>query len=143
VSAWLVTDIHISALTQAAVVEGIIHPDRRMELAQRMKQNNLLALHHRYRDEAPPDDPTEIELELTTVEAPLRPDVIVDGFRCWNYQCAEYDGYDDRIEYKVMGQLVAKLHEQHVIHKSDRWGIDNWDQVIDTRDMGEQLALTD
>lgn len=142
-SAWLVTDTHISALTQAAVQYQIIHPDQRLELAQRMKQNNLLALHHRYRDDAPPDDFTEIEIDLTTVEAPLRPDVLVDGFRCWDYQCMEYDGYNERIEYKLMGQLVAKLHEQHVIHKSDRWGIDSWDQVIDTREMGVQLALTD
>ena len=140
-SAWLVTDTHISAMTQAAAEHGIIPADKRMELGKRMKQNNLLSLHYRYRDPAPPEDFSEIELVLTTVEAPLRPSVIVDGFRCWSYQCMEYDGFDQRIEYLHLVDLMKVLTEKYTINKTDVWGIDSWDQVIDQSQMGEQLAI--
>lgn len=142
-SAWMVTDTHLSALVQEAVVRGIVPPADADGLWCRMKWENHYALHCRYGDELIWDDSTEVPCARTSVEAPLDPWAVLKGISCWGYQCAEFDGWDQTAAHITMNGLgdVLRLElglvddDQHYRSEYDRapWGIDMWGDVIAQR----------
>ena len=137
-SAWQVSDTHLSALVQSAVVEQVIPPFMADELWKRMKWNNMWALHVRYMDDAP-ETWTKVELNRDSIEAPLRPAAVWKGIRCWGYQCAEWDGFDQTPEYKIMEELAKKLqYDNHIPDEmghdwanDEPWGISEWKEIVD------------
>ena len=130
-SAWLCSDIHLSALVQSAIVERIIAPDEADELWREMRRDNLYALHCRYGDLMP----DKIKVERTSVEAPLDPVVIVHNIGCWNYQCSEFSDCDLTLAFVTMRLLDEHLRRQMGCEPDDyvssnHWGINAWSQAI-------------
>ena len=134
----MVTDVHLSAMIQAAVVEGVIDIRKADYWWREAKWQNLYALHCRYRDPLeidgePIEEPQDIPSERTSVEAPLRPEVIEHIIACWGYQCAEFDGYDDTRISHVMDQVVATLKAKYPDMDWEQrdlpWGISDWAEV--------------
>ena len=143
-SAWMTTPVHRSALVQAAIVYDVIDPISAQDLYRDMWYSNMLALHHRYGD-TPPDE-VFFTNDRTTVEAPLDINVIILNINCWEYQCAEYEGYDIRWSAAVMNELRDKLlakagfdpgedgmdlwYKNVRRHMDMPWGIHDWDEVM-------------
>lgn len=139
-SAWMTSRTHRSAITQSAVVESIIPPERAAWLFDELTRINRLALHHRYNDK----HPDELDLEHREVaEAPLDPNVLILNIGCLRYQCAEYDGWDDEEAMLIVEKLRRKLLDDQGYageEGEDRWysdhgskgpwGIDSWNQVV-------------
>lgn len=138
--------IHRSALVQAAIEHGIILPEQGDELFRAMWYTNRLALYYRYGDEHP--DELECD-ERQAVEAPLRVEQIVHNIGCFDYQCAEFSGYDEMPATRTMEALRLHLlrtklgmsDEEWNIWRRGRsddfvWGIDKWSDVIDFTKMG-------
>lgn len=156
-SAWLCTDTHISALVQQAVVEGLVQPGLEADnLWAKMRYDNLHALAMRYGDHEP-EDWTNVIVNRSMVEAPLHLPTIWKNINCWEYQCAEFDGWDDTEAHMIMTALQTRIEIAtlgHVIDKGDEqfmstsynelsrqaderaphghcWGIDRWEDVTD------------
>ncbi len=135
-SAWLVTDVHLSAIIQQAIVEGHIDPSEADEYWLKMRMDNLYALHVRYGDRMPERD--DVEVVRSSVEAPLNPRVIAKSINCWSYQCAEFDGYTETTAHIMADQLLAKLMDKynftHDTMDPDStlpWGLQSWGDAID------------
>lgn len=140
----MTTDVHMSALVQEAMVRGLCQPDDMDSIWQQMKFSNQYALHRRYGDRLPFDEPSKIPVDRSYVEAPLNPVVIHKSVACWMYQCAEYDGYD-QIGPAVLVIEMQKLIENelgyedmyhHPDYNDAPWGIDSWGDVIDRSHYG-------
>ena len=137
-SAWLCSDIHLSVIIQAAAVEGIIDHRTADYWWREAKWQNLYALHCRYGDALEVDgeqvdQPQDIRCNRTSVEAPLRPDVVVRAIEAWDYQCSEFDGYDQTRISQLMYSLIARLKGDNSDIDFDTrdlpWGVDAWDQA--------------
>lgn len=155
-SAWLCSDVHLSALTQAVVVERLAPMHQADMIWQRAKWQNLYALAVRYgdplgvylEDDTIVETPefSDVPLDRTSVEAELHPAKVYDLYRCWNYQCAEFTGYD-KTDISVLmdrlGQHLVAKHPEFFIEHPDgdggvyydtkldtTWGITDWDEVI-------------
>jgi hypothetical protein len=143
-SAWMTSNVHRSALTQAALVNGIIDSyTQAEELFDELTRCNRLALHYRYGDQHPDQMPPE---QRSIVEAPLDPNVIIFNISCWSYQCSEYNLFGDEPAEKMMQQLKHKLLTDLGFagdedgwrdwyftirkHTDMPWGIDKWEDVI-------------
>lgn len=145
-SAWLTSDVHVSALVQQACIEGLIDWKEADIWWNRAKWQNHYALRCRYGDTLPAETAEDLICHRTTVEAELHPGRVFDLYRCWNYQCAEFDGYDETavsILMRNLGQvLVAKYPDMFIEHDDGNggfyynskdqtcWGITDWDEVI-------------
>lgn len=145
-SAWLTSDVHVSALVQQACIEGLIDWKEADIWWNRAKWQNHYALLCRYGDELPAENAEDLECRRTTVEAELHPAKVFDLWRCWNYQCAEFEGYDKTaVSILLEGLstvLVYKYPEFFDAHDNGdggfyydskietTWGITDWDEVI-------------
>lgn len=158
-SAWLCTDTHISALVQQAVVMGVVEPGLEADnLWAKMKYDNLHALAVRYGDHEP-EDWTNVIVNRSMVEAPLHKPTIWKNIGCWQYQCAEFDGWDqteahmtmrtlrELIEVDLLGKVIIDLDDgdsfddenyQDLKRRADErapsghcWGIGRWENVTD------------
>ena len=113
-SAWLCTDLHISALVQAAQQEGIIALDKDTGLVAdnlwaQMKWDNLYSLNQRYGDPLDYEDWTNLPNRRTTFDGPLHLPAIWKQISCWMYQCAEFDGWDETYAHSIMRQLQKHI----------------------------------
>jgi len=146
VSAWLTSDVHVSAIVQQACVEGLIPFSEADQWWARAKWQNHYALHCRYGDTMPCDDAEDMKVRRTSVEAELHPGKVYDLVRCWNYQCAEFADYEKTpvsILMEGLGQVLAAKHPEMFDAHDDGhggvyyttkdqtcWGIVEWDEVI-------------
>lgn len=139
-SAFLCTDVHLCALAQFAVQEGVIIPERHEELARLLKWSNLKSLHVRYGDRHP-DSPARLDMDVTTAEAPIRDTAAFKMFRCWNYQASEWEGYDEQDEYEIVWLAITAMLVRHGFDPADSeatyrwsshepWGVTSWEQII-------------
>lgn len=140
-SAWLTSDVHRSAIVQAAVVEQIIDPSEANDLWLRMTWDNHYALHCRYGDELPAEEYTELECNRSAVEHPLNPYDVLKLISCWNYQCAEFDGWDRTVAHITVNRLWTKLladlghpdyddlYAQRRYHSAP-WGVASWKELL-------------
>lgn len=143
-SAWMTSNVHRSALTQAALVNGIIDSYTQAEdLFDELTRCNRLALHYRYGNRHPDDMPPE---QRQVVEAPLDPHVIIFNISCWGYQCSEYEAFDQEPCEQTMQRLKHKLLEDlgfagdedgwsdwYKVYRRESdlpWGIHTWEDVI-------------
>lgn len=146
-SAWMTSDVHRSALVQEAIVRGLIPPHDADQLWQRMTFDNHLALFVRYGDQLPVDSWEDIQVRREVVEAPLNPWGILKGISCWNYQCAEFYGWDQTTAHLLMDALVDLISLELGVPRDDHpdtyfyrpeyndapWGINSWEQIIARR----------
>ena len=143
-SAWMVTDVHLSALVQEAMVRGLCQPDDMDSLWQQMKFSNQYALHCRYGDRLPFDEPSKIPVDRSSIEAKLDPIVVHKNIRCWNYQCAEYDGYHEIGCAVLMTELEKLIEIEHDVddmyavpgYEEAPWGIQSWGEIMDRSSWG-------
>jgi len=137
-SAWEVSDIHLSAMVQSMCAESamggvVVHPDHQDKLWSDLKHQNMTALHIRYGDRLQ----DHYRPRRTNVEAPLNPHVLHRAVDCYMYQCAEFDNYD-KTQLSIVVLAYQQRLEDHynftrnTIQDLDLpWGIDTWDDVID------------
>jgi hypothetical protein len=139
-SAWMTTDIHRSALVQEAIVRGLVAPAEADRLWQRLTWDNHYALHCRYGDELEWDSWEDVPVERTAIEAPLNPWAVLKAISCWNYQCAEFDGWDQTTAHILMQDVwdlicleLDVLDDQPYNdprYNDPPWGVDAWEQVL-------------
>ena len=136
-SAWEVSNIHLSALVQGMDTHGamkgvMLHDEKRDQLWGDLKHQNMKALHLRYGDDLLDTYP----VHRTTIEAPLNPHVLHRAVDCYMYQCAEWDGYDRTVISDLVLSYQTSIEEHYNFTPNTMpddlpWGIDTWDQVID------------
>lgn len=151
-SAWLCTDLHLSALVQSAVVQGVIANPTADNLWAMMRYDNLYALHCLYHDECP-EDWTNVEVNRVTINAPLYGPAVWKHIRCWMYQCAEWPEWDQTYAHQLMRELMRKIEMvilgTHIDHRHTDSGFNGklyvmLDEMADRFDAkGHAWGITD
>jgi hypothetical protein len=125
-SAWIVTKSHIDALVTQLIAEGIIEPYRANEVGTVLWDENHYSVNVRYSEDTKAPE--------YIYEAPdgfnLDPAKVHTLIGCWQYQCAEWDGYDQTDGYKLLERLEKAIEAKYG-SSTERgpWGIDTLEEA--------------
>ncbi len=134
-SAWIVTHAHIDALVTQMLAEGIIEPAAADFIGTSLWFENHHGVNVRYSEATPTPEytyeaPEGFNLDLAKVHTLIR---------CYQYQCAEYDGYDDQPGYLLTEALRAAIEAKIGDPNADRldgrtslrgpWGISTLEEA--------------
>ena len=139
-SAWLCSNVHISALVQQMWLDEIIGHDEADEVWRVLRWENLHSLHARYGDELPAM--ADVEIHRTVAEAELDPVAILKATHCYDYQACETNDYDASRAAGYVAELRAVLRDRLGVpsdalsrshlptYDAAPWGITSWSDVI-------------
>lgn len=140
-SAWIVSKAHIDALVQASIENGLIPLDRECAdlLGVLLWEENRYSVAVRYPGDADGEWPGPIGLTIAEihgyrfegVEAPMDSSIILTLADCWEYQCAEFRGWDERPGAERVRRLRAAIGDGVQASKDVRhWGIDDIREAV-------------
>lgn len=126
-SAWIVSKAHIDALVTQALVEGLIEPEWANLVGVMLWTENHNSVNIRYREDTLVP---EYVYEAPGFDLdPLKVHTLID---CWDYQCAEWEGYDKTPGARLMASLQNVITAKHGTPSSDErgpWGIESMEEV--------------
>ena len=135
-SAFQVTDVHLSAMVQGMGQLGMLSLDAD-DMWIQLYHDNAVALFFRYNDELV--DITEVESKRTVAEAPLDLRKVYGAAQCWSYQCAEWKGYEDTYAHRAVTAMIEAIEKElgeDIKESYEAWSVTTWADVVDTSNMG-------
>lgn len=135
-SAWIVSKGHVDALVQQMIVDGLITLDQADATGKMLWDENHYGVNVRYRGHEPTPD-----YKFEGVEARLDDIVILAQIHCLNYQCAEWQGYENQPGMQLIKRLRTRICDRHGVEPGDvdsdyhlwrdaPWGIDSIEEAI-------------
>lgn len=131
---WIVTKAHIDALVQQMIVDGVIHASEADSTGTRLWAENHHSVSVRYREDCQAPD-----YKFKGIEARLDDGVILALIHCLDYQCCEWDGYENETGMQLIQRLRGRICRRHGINdvQDDQslwanapWGIDSIEEAI-------------
>lgn len=138
-SAWLVSEAHIDALVQAAVVDGLVEVRAATATGRMLWRENMLSLAYRYDD--PIDEEALDGYRFEGIEAPLDDAVILHLAECYRYQTCEHVGWSGSDAARLTAALTSLIGARHPAWPRDGagdpippgdlpWGIDDIAEAV-------------
>jgi hypothetical protein len=120
-STWIVEKAHIDGLVQSLVVNGLVPFEQATETGKLLWQENVDAFNYAYDNRYPEDCPDVDSYVFEGIEAPFHPALVVRQGICWQYQCWEEDGCDQKPGWLLVSALMTKLSGQATDEAQYQW----------------------
>lgn len=109
-SAWLCSQVHISALANAMADRNFFAPERAAGVAQALFDENIKSLRARYPDSADRFFAPAIHEPFVHTDTHVRSEIVLlKAVHCYNYQSCEHREWTDSAAYRLCQDLEADI----------------------------------